>query len=175
MGSIRTPDQLSNMPFGRSPPLPQAALQTSKAFSFETTSETVSLISESSLSIGSTVTLENLPLKPPLGFSPPWSTEGSYNNGLLLAPSRAGRTDQSPGWSLQHSPNSDFCVTDLGDWQRDPDQRDPLGQRVPLWDTTRSATSKSQVDRSKQLFAGNPGLVCTGKLNIALCWNVMAE
>jgi hypothetical protein len=132
------------MPFGRSPPQPQEALQKTKAFSFENTSDTVSLISESSLSIGSTVTLENLPLPPPLGFSPPWSTEGRCNDGLLLAPSRAGRTDQSPGWSLQHSPNSDFCVTDIGDWQRDPNQR---GHRVPFWDTTRSAISASNVDK----------------------------
>ena len=137
------------MPFGRSPPQPQEALQKTKAFSFENTDETVSLISESSLSVGSTVTLENLPLPPPLGFSPPWSTEGSFNNGLLLAPSRAGRTDQSSGWSLQQSPSSDFCVTDLGDWQKDPEPRDPRDQRVPFWDTTRSATCASLVDRSK--------------------------
>ena len=95
------------MPFGQCTPQPQEPLQKTKAFSLETTSDTVSLISESTFSVGSTVTLENLP--PPLG----WSREGS-NAGLLLAPSRAGVSDISPGYS----PSTEYGVTDLGDYEQ---------------------------------------------------------
>ena len=127
------------MPFGRSSHQPQEPLQKTKAFSLETTSETVSLISESSLSVGSTVTLENLPLPSHLAFSPPWSTgggdddrglgDGDGRHGLLLAPSRAGVVPSSPVWSTQPSPHTEYCVTDLGDWHKQ--------HRGTTWDTNR--------------------------------------
>lgn len=53
-------------------PQPPAALQTTKALSFEEENSS-SLISDS-VSVDSTVTLENLPLKAGRLKTPPWST-----------------------------------------------------------------------------------------------------
>ena len=54
-------------------PQPPAALQITKALSFEAEENSSSLISDS-VSMDSTVTLENLPLKAGRLKTPPWST-----------------------------------------------------------------------------------------------------
>ena len=97
-----------------------------QALSVDTTEESsVSLVSDS-MSLDSTVTLENLPFKPSRLLTPPWSTETSREGvaedegggGGGLEPDRS----ESPGWSETQS------VGLALDWAR-----------VPYWDSTRSA------------------------------------
>ena len=76
-------------------PKPPTALQKTKAVSLdltEETDETVSLISDS-VSINSTITLENLPLNPSRLLTPPWSTEDTPSGSV--GPSLS----QTSGWS----------------------------------------------------------------------------
>ena len=106
-------------------PKPPTALQKTKALSLDLTEtetdETVSLISDS-VSINSTITLENLPLNPSRLLTPPWSTEdtpsSSVGGGVGL-PSLS----HTSGWSIDTEERS----RDL-DWAR----------LLPT-DTTRSA------------------------------------
>ena len=72
-------------------PKPPTALQKTKAVSLELTEETASLVSDS-VSINSTITLENLPLNPSRLLTPPWSTEDTPSTSL------AGPS-QTSGWS----------------------------------------------------------------------------
>ena len=99
-----------------------------QALSVDTAEESsVSLVSDS-VSVDSTVTLENLPFKPSRLLTPPWSTEtsregvaedeGGGGGGGGLEPDRS----ESPGWSETQS------VGLALDWAR-----------VPYWDSTRSA------------------------------------
>ena len=97
-----------------------------QALSVDTAEESsVSLVSDS-VSVDSTVTLENLPFKPSRLLTPPWSTETSREGvaedegggGGGLEPDRS----ESPGWSETQS------VGLALDWAR-----------VPYWDSTRSA------------------------------------
>ena len=99
-----------------------------QALSVDTAEESsVSLVSDS-VSVDSTVTLENLPFKPSRLLTPPWSTEtsregvaedeGGGAGGGGLEPDRS----ESPGWSETQS------VGLALDWAR-----------VPYWDSTRSA------------------------------------
>ena len=65
-------------------PKPPTALQKTKALSLELaeeTEETVSLLSDS-VSINSTITLENLPLNPSRLLTPPWSTEDTPSSSV---------------------------------------------------------------------------------------------
>ena len=75
-------------------PKPPTALQKTKAVSLELTEETeetASLVSDS-VSINSTITLENLPLNPSRLLTPPWSTEDTPSTS-------AGGPSQTSGWS----------------------------------------------------------------------------
>ena len=105
-------------------PKPPTALQKTKALSLELaeeTEETVSLLSDS-VSINSTITLENLPLNPSRLLTPPWSTEDTPSSsvgGGVGVPS-LGHTS---GWS-----------TDTEERSRDLDW-----VRLVATDTTRSA------------------------------------
>ena len=120
------------------PQVPQAALQTTKALSFEKTEESISQISDS-VSLDSTVTLENLPLNPSRLVTPPWSTEDTtpscsndlHDGGCHLRedggyqPRPGG---QSPGWSSSQSYCSETESVGLHvNWSR-----------VPYWDSSRS-------------------------------------
>lgn len=62
-------------------PQPTPALQSTKALSFEKTEDTVSVISDS-VSLDSTVTLENIRLNPSRLLTPPWSTEAGRCSSL---------------------------------------------------------------------------------------------
>ena len=114
-----------------------------QALSVDTAEESsVSLVSDS-VSVDSTVTLENLPFKPSRLLTPPWSTEtsregvaedeggGGGGGGGGLEPDRS----ESPGWSETQS------VGLALDWAR-----------VPYWDSTRSAPGLA----SSNIFHSNP-------------------
>ena len=114
-----------------------------QALSVDTAEESsVSLVSDS-VSVDSTVTLENLPFKPSRLLTPPWSTEtsregvaededeGGGAGGGGLEPDRS----ESPGWSETQS------VGLALDWAR-----------VPYWDSTRSAPGLA----SSNIFYSNP-------------------
>ena len=110
-----------------------------QALSVDTTEESsVSLVSDS-MSLDSTVTLENLPFKPSRLLTPPWSTETSREGvaedegggGGGLEPDRS----ESPGWSETQS------VGLALDWAR-----------VPYWDSTRSAPGTWHLASQPQTY-----------------------
>ena len=81
-------------------PKPPTALQKTKAVSLELgeeTEETASLVSES-VSINSTITLENLPLNPSRLLTPPWSTEDTPSSSVGAGVAVLSLS-QTSGWS----------------------------------------------------------------------------